>query len=164
MSIMLIMSCYTVKLKYFTRGICLYQHCIRETSDIRKKYLPIFLNIFIVTGNQMFITIFLSRKKCMKRHHLRPFGFFLGYLMHLYIILNIKGILSTSCVIFSYPKLLSISVLTFIKWTLNTKLLMNTLRNVVFSTKEADHRYRKLINYALTWARPTLFIYLFFCQ
>ena len=33
-------------------------------------------------------------------------------------ILNIKGILSTSCVIFSYPKLLSISVLTFIKWRL----------------------------------------------
>jgi hypothetical protein len=27
---------------------------------------------------------------CMKRHHLRPFGFFLGYLMHLYTILNIK--------------------------------------------------------------------------
>ena len=47
----------------------------------------------------------------------------------------IKGILSTSCVIFSYPKLLSISVLTFIKWRLNTELLMNTLRNVVFSTK-----------------------------
>ena len=31
---------------------------------------------------------------------------------------HIKGILSTSCVIFSYPKLLSISVLTFIKWRL----------------------------------------------
>jgi hypothetical protein len=29
-----------------------------------------------------------------------------------------KGILFTSCVIFSYPKLLSISVLTFIKWRL----------------------------------------------
>jgi hypothetical protein len=29
--------------------------------------------------------------------------------------LPLKGILSTSCVIFSYPKLLSISVLTFIK-------------------------------------------------
>ena len=29
--------------------------------------------------------------------------------------ISIKGILSTSCVIFSYPKLLSISVLTFIK-------------------------------------------------
>jgi MFS superfamily sulfate permease-like transporter len=29
-----------------------------------------------------------------------------------------KGILSTSCVIFSYPKLLSISVLTFIIWRL----------------------------------------------
>jgi hypothetical protein len=77
---------------------------------------------------------------------------------------KIKGILSTSCVIFSYPKLLSISVLIFIKWRLNTELLMNTLRNVVFSTKKADHRYRKLINYALTWARPTLFIYLFLCQ
>ena len=75
-----------------------------------------------------------------------------------------KGILSTSCVIISYPKLLSISVLTFIKWRLNTELLMNTLRNVVFSTKKADHRYRKLIIYALTWARPTLFIYLFLCQ
>ena len=75
----------------------------------------------------------------------------------------LKGILSTSCVIFPYPKLLSISVLTFIKWRVNTELLMNTLRNVVFSTKNADHRYRKLINYALTWARPTLFIYLYLC-
>ena len=45
---------------------------------------------------------------------------------------QIKGILSTSCVIFSYPKLLSISVLTFIKWRLNTELLMNTLRNIRF--------------------------------
>jgi hypothetical protein len=77
---------------------------------------------------------------------------------------KVKGILSTSCVIFSYPKLLSISVLTFIKLRLNIELLMNTLRNVVFSTKKADHCYRKLINYALTWARPTLFIYLFLCQ
>jgi hypothetical protein len=64
---------------------------------------------------------------------------------------------------FSY-KLLSISVLTFIKWRLNTELFMNTLRNVVFSTKKADHRYRKLINYALIRARPTLFINLFLCQ
>ena len=32
--------------------------------------------------------------------------------------MRLKGILSTSCVIFSYPKLLSISVLTFIKWRL----------------------------------------------
>ena len=78
--------------------------------------------------------------------------------------IRVKGILSTSWVIFSYPKLLSISVLTFIKWRLNTELLTNTLRNVVFSTKKADHRYRKLINYALIWARPTLFIYLFLCQ
>ena len=46
---------------------------------------------------------------------------------------GIKGILSTKTVICSYPKLLSFSVLTFIKWRLNTKLLANTLRNVVFS-------------------------------
>jgi hypothetical protein len=32
--------------------------------------------------------------------------------------MSFKGILSTSCVIFSYPKLLSISVLNFIKWRL----------------------------------------------
>ena len=36
--------------------------------------------------------------------------------IHVYV--WFKGILSTSCVIFSYPKLLSISVLTFIKWRL----------------------------------------------
>jgi hypothetical protein len=46
---------------------------------------------------------------------------------------SLKGILSTTIVIFSYPKLLSFSVLTFIKWRLNTELLANTLRNVVFS-------------------------------
>ena len=87
-----------------------------------------------------------------------------AYTDHRTLCHGFKGILSTSCVIFSYPKFLSISVLTFIKWRLNTELLMNTLRNIVFSTKKADHRYRKLINYALTWARPTLFIYLFLCQ
>jgi hypothetical protein len=37
-------------------------------------------------------------------------------------IVFIKVILSTRCVIFSYPKLVSISVLTFIKWRLNTEL------------------------------------------
>ena len=42
---------------------------------------------------------------------------------------NIKGILSTSCVIFSYPKLLSISVLTFIKWRL-------TLQKIRFFDKK----------------------------
>jgi len=46
-------------------------------------------------------------------------------------LVNIKGILSTTIVIFSYPKLLPFSVLTFIKWRLNTELLANTLRNVV---------------------------------
>ena len=33
-------------------------------------------------------------------------------------VVNFKGILSTKIVIFSYPKLLSFSVLTFIKWRL----------------------------------------------
>ena len=46
---------------------------------------------------------------------------------------SFKSILSTKIVIFSYPKSLSFSVLTFIKWRLNTKLLANMLRNVVFS-------------------------------
>ena len=46
---------------------------------------------------------------------------------------HIKGIWSTTIVIFSNPKLLSFCVLTFIKWRLNTELLANTLRNVVFS-------------------------------
>jgi hypothetical protein len=46
---------------------------------------------------------------------------------------HIKGIWSTTIVIFSNPKLLSFSVLTLIKWRLNTELLANTLLNVVFS-------------------------------
>jgi hypothetical protein len=33
-------------------------------------------------------------------------------------------------------------------------------KRCIFLTEKADHRYRKLINYALTWARPTLFIYI----
>ena len=48
----------------------------------------------------------------------------------------LKGILSTSCVIFSYPKLLSISVLTFIKWRL-------TPRYVAKDTKKTqNYRYQ----------------------
>ena len=76
-------------------------------------------------------------------------------------ILPLKGILSTTILIFSYPKLLSFSVLTFIKWRLNTKLLANTLRNFVFRFKKPDYRYWKLIKYALTWARPNLFLSIF---
>ena len=37
---------------------------------------------------------------------------------NLWVICCLKGILSTTIVIFSYPKLLSFSVLTFIKWRL----------------------------------------------
>ena len=37
-------------------------------------------------------------------------------------LLNIKGILSTKIVIFSYPKLFSFSILTFIEWKINTEL------------------------------------------
>ena len=40
----------------------------------------------------------------------------------------IKGILSASCVIFLYPKLLSISVLTFIKWRLTPRIMLQKIR------------------------------------
>jgi hypothetical protein len=41
---------------------------------------------------------------------------------------SLKGILSTSCVIFSYPKLLSISVMTFIKWRLTPSYMLQKIR------------------------------------
>ena len=47
-----------------------------------------------------------------------------GYFPHLF-----KGKLSTTIVILSYSKLLSFSILTFIKWRLNTESLANTQRN-----------------------------------
>jgi hypothetical protein len=121
------------------------------------RYIPTYCLILIHCSDQGFLSTqkSYSNTLCRKGSVIEVFWFLINMF---------TGILSTSCVIFSYPKLLSISVLTFIKWRLNTELLMNTLRNVVFSTKKADHRYRKLINYALTWARPTLFIYLFLCQ
>ena len=43
----------------------------------RGKYLPIFLNIFIVTGNQMLITSYGNKHLVSCRDkNLRPFGFF----------------------------------------------------------------------------------------
>jgi hypothetical protein len=70
------------------------------------------------------------------------------------------NLLRTSCVIFSYPKLLSISVLTFIKWRLNTELLTNTHRNVFFLTKKADHRCFQWLSwkYRLNLLRHVVFI------
>ena len=47
-----------------------------------------------------------------------------------------KGILSTSCVIFSYPKLLSISVLIFIKWWFNTELWRIRSETLFFRLKK----------------------------
>ena len=47
-----------------------------------------------------------------------------------------KGILSTSCVIFSYPKLLSISVLTFIKWRLTPSYVAKDTK------KTQNYRYQ----------------------
>jgi MFS superfamily sulfate permease-like transporter len=52
----------------------------------------------------MYSTFLGECSSLKKRSYLSQWGF--------------KGILSTSCIIFSYPKLLSISVLTFIKWRL----------------------------------------------
>ena len=57
---------------------------------------------------------------------------------------SIKGILSTSCVIFSYPKLLSIPVLTFIKWRLTPSYVA---KDTIFWTKKTQsYRYQ---NYCL---------------
>ena len=57
---------------------------------------------------------------------------------------TLKGILSTSCVIFSYPKLLSISVLTFIKWRLTPSY---AARDTIFWQKRPKtNRYQ---NYCL---------------
>jgi hypothetical protein len=50
--------------------------------------------------------------------------------------------LSTSCVVFSYPKLLSISVLTFIKWRLT---LSYVAKDTIFLQKRP--------NQALPWVR-----------
>jgi hypothetical protein len=43
-------------------------------------------------------------------------------------LLNIKGILSTKIVIFSYPKLFSFSILTFIEWKINTRVMLQKIR------------------------------------
>ena len=50
--------------------------------------------------------------------------------------LQVKGILSTSCVIFLYPKLLSISVLTFIKWKLTPSYVAKDTK------KTQNYRYQ----------------------
>ena len=52
------------------------------------------------------------------------------------VMLPLKGILSTSCVIFSYPKLLSISVLTFIKWRLTPSYVATDTK------KTQNYRYQ----------------------
>ena len=59
------------------------------TSDIKGKYLPIFLNMFIVTGNQMPIW-FPVAIKMYETAPSKTIWVFLGYLMHVYTILNIK--------------------------------------------------------------------------
>jgi hypothetical protein len=56
---------------------------------------------------------------------------------------TIKGILSTNCVIFSYPKLLSISILTFIKWRLTPSY---AAKDMIFWQKKTNYRYQ---NYCL---------------
>jgi hypothetical protein len=66
------------------------------------------LTVSLLPKNHM---LFIVSKQCACSRRVRMSTLFLydNY---------IKGILSTSCVIFSYPKLLLISVLTFIKWRL----------------------------------------------
>jgi hypothetical protein len=65
----------------------------------------------------------------------------------------LKGILSTSCVIFSYPKLLSISVLTFIKWRLTPSYVAKDTKKI------QNYRYQnycpddniQIYSYGLKW-------------
>ena len=64
--------------KYYNLNIShveyVYINTTRETSDIRKKYVPIFLNIFIVTGNQIMIKMY---ETAPSKDHL---GFFLVFM------------------------------------------------------------------------------------
>jgi hypothetical protein len=53
-----------------------------------------------------------------------------------------KGILSTICVIFSYPKLLSISVLTFIKWRSDRLYLCKAII-AINQMQEKNHNYQQ---------------------
>ena len=62
----------------------------------------------------------------------------------------LKGILSTSCVIFSYPKLLSISVLTFIKWRLTPSYVA---KDTIFGQKRPK---KELLS---GWQYSNLFIW-----
>ena len=64
-----------------------------------------------------------------------------------------KGILSTSCVIFSYPKLLSISVLTFIKWRLT---LSYVAKDTIFWQKRPKLSLSELLS---GWQYSNLFIW-----
>ena len=58
----------------------------------------------------------------------------------------LKGILSTKIVIFSYPKLLSFSILTFIKWRLT---LSYAAKDTIFWQKKTkNYRYQ---NYCPGW-------------
>ena len=72
----------------------------------------------------------------------------------------IKGILSTSCVIFSYPKLLSISVLTFIKWRLtpsyvakDTIFWQKRPKTIVFGIIVQDNKNSNLFIWPSMWTR-----------
>jgi hypothetical protein len=71
-----------------------------------------------------------------------------------YINMHLKGILSTKIVIFSYPKLLSFSVLTFIKWRLTPSY---AAKNTIFWQKKTqNYRYQ---NYCPGWQYSNLFIW-----
>ena len=71
-----------------------------------------------------------------------------------------KGILSTSCVIFSYPKLLSISVLTFIKWRLtpsyaakDTIFLQKRPKTIIIWIIVLDDKNSNLFIWPSIWTR-----------
>ena len=67
---------------------------------------------------------------------------------------GLKGILSTIIVIFSYPKLLSFSVLTFIKWRLTPSYAAKD--TIFWQKKTQSYRYQ---NYCPGWQYSNLFIW-----
>jgi hypothetical protein len=79
---------------------------------------------------------------------------------NLWVICCLKGILSTTIVIFSYPKLLSFSVLTFIKWRLtpsyaakDTIFWQKRPKTIVIGIIVQDNKNSNLFIWPSMWTR-----------
>jgi hypothetical protein len=82
------------------------------------------LTLFLLPKNHM---LFIVSKQCACSRRVHIEGDPLQYMKvecQEYSYVQLKGILSTKIVIFSFPKLLSVSLLTFIKWRLRPLFLL----------------------------------------